>query len=83
MVNQKQQEQVLRKRCSEVGQALLWAFPETDLRLNRIAGSDTLSILVPENSPERAELALSEENTEQLVWQAIFSVKQLLQRFDD
>ncbi len=77
-----QNEQELEQLFSAIGQLIVESFPEDDLRLSRLEGSDLLTIHAPEHNDDPAEIALLAVDPEQLVYEALFSVKQLLRRFD-
>ena len=82
MHNDLRTEQELQRRFSDLGRLLIQAFPNDDLRFNRAAGSPLLRIHAPEYSNDSTEVELEETEMPRLLHEAIFSVKQLLQRYD-
>ena len=77
-----QEEQNLEKQTSQLFLELYRQFPDLDLQCSRLAGSEVLSITLPDETESAVEVRLG-ENPEQAVFEAIFALKSLLQRFDD
>ena len=71
----------LREEFRTLSDQILGSFPEIELRLSRMEGSDVVSLAAPEHGTSEIELSLNQTPSE-LLHEAVFAVKALARIFD-
>ena len=72
----------VKERFLFVANELHMQFPDLDLRFNLREGSSQLRFMVGAVSPDIVEIDLDESSVEEIIYAAIFQVKELAQIFD-
>ena len=76
------EESEIRERFVHVANELNTRFPDLDLRFNLQSESSLLRFMAAAVSPDVVELDLAEASIEDLVYAAVFQVKEIAQIFD-
>jgi hypothetical protein len=72
----------IRERFVGIANELSYRFPDLDLRFNLESGSPILRMIAPSSSERVMSLNLSRGSYTQLLYSAIFQIKELIQHFD-
>ncbi len=72
----------VKERFLFVANELHSQFPNLDLRFNLREGSSQLRFMIGAVSPDVVEIDLDEASVEEIIYAAIFQVKELAQIFD-
>ena len=75
-------EQEIKERFLSIANELNTRFPDLDLRFNLQSESTLLRFMAAAVSPDVVELDLSDATVEDLIYAAIFQVKEIAQLYD-
>ena len=76
------EESEIRERFVHVANELNFRFPDLDLRFNLQSDSSLLRFMAAAVSADVVELDLAEATVEELVYAAVFQVKEIAQIYD-
>ncbi|MCB0361001.1 MAG: hypothetical protein KDD44_15235 [Bdellovibrionales bacterium] len=72
----------IRRQFISIASELSIQFPDLDLRFNLQSGSNRLRYVAAAVSTEVHEMTLGEIETRELIYEAIFTLKELAQMYD-
>lgn len=76
-------EEYLVEQTEDLWGTLQRTFPQADIRFQHEEGSSTLHILFRDTeSPEDHSVCIDLEQTQNAIFEAIFSIKEVLKQFD-